>query len=142
MGDRRAALVAQAQGLEQRISNLIEAIEVGGVRAGDVAARLAELTDSKARIKQELDALDVQTTRLQPVKVTPEQVAGLVEGLLTTLNEGTARERRAMLRAFVLEIKVFPDHGELTYLPPLPIGQDQSPATPIVRFSAGAEEGI
>ncbi len=105
-------MLAQRQGLEQRINNLIEAIETGGVRAGDVAARLAELTDHKTRIEHELDALDTRTERLQPVKVTPEQVSSLVEGLLTTLSEGTVRERRAMLRAFILEIKVFPDHGE------------------------------
>ncbi|MBU0496256.1 MAG: recombinase zinc beta ribbon domain-containing protein [Chloroflexi bacterium] len=131
--DQRAALVRQLAGLEQRIANILDAIETLGIGAGDVAMRLQDLTARKKRVELELDALTQQLARLRPLEATPAQIQALVESFQTTITSSPLFERQELLRSFVQEIKIWPDRGQISYLPPI-----VSPAATAAGFQRSA----
>jgi chromosome segregation ATPase len=115
----RDDLHRQLAGLDQRIGNILDAVEQLGVAAGDVAERLADLTARKKRVELEFDALEQQMALLRLLTVTSAQIRALIADLHHTLAASTMTERQALLRSFIQQIEIWPDHGQIEYLPPV-----------------------
>jgi hypothetical protein len=107
--DLTASLEAQLVETRQRISRLVDAL-AGGADLSSVRERLAELEREGGRLEGEL--LE-QSRRAAAVATRPEDLSSAIEELIgaverfpEVLESGSDEERKAVVRAFLQEIRV------------------------------------
>ncbi len=111
-------LKKELRSLERKIQNLIEGLEVGGLRE-EISKRIEERQHEKAQVLSRLAQLEAGQPEVP--NLTKDQIVAYLEGLHEALSQG-GMEGRKYLRRMVQRIEVYRDYGVLTYSFPLEDG--------------------
>ena len=103
--DHTGPLEAQLAGTRQQISRLVDAL-AGGANLSSVRGRLAELEREEARLQDELERNRSVPTPPGDLSATIHDLIGALERFPEVLESGNDEERKAIVRAFLQEIRV------------------------------------
>ena len=134
----KETIMSEIAGVEQRLSNLYNAIENGNIEFNLLKPRLQELSfkhDSLLARKVEIETnLSVRRTE----SASPEVVARYVDDLREFIDGSDLTERRAFIKSFVREVEVMGEEGHIRYSFPIPPDDHEDErlgVLPIVRYS-------
>lgn len=114
------SLKKELRSLERKIQNLMDGLEVGGLRE-EISKRIEERQHEKAQVLSRLARLEADQPEVP--NLTKEQIVAYLEGLHEALLQGV--EGRKYLRRMVQRIEVYRDYGVLTYSFPLEDGRTE-----------------
>ena len=103
--DLTGALEAQLAGTRQQIGRLVDAL-AGGADLSSVRGRLAELEREEARLQAELEQNRSVPTPPGDLSATIHDLIGALDRFPEVLESGNDEERKAVVRAFLQEIRV------------------------------------
>jgi site-specific DNA recombinase len=113
-------VVNEVTGVEQRLSNLYNAIENGDINYSLLKPRLLELKEQHDKLLTRKAELEAILSERKMELVSPGLVKSYVEDLHQLLDNSDLSERRAFIKSFVKEIKVDQNEGQIKYTFPVP----------------------
>lgn len=108
----------QLRDVEKRIQNIYEAIETASLDASLITERLKELQEQRTVLQSRIEDAGQSEQECQPVEYTDEDIRNHIRNLNELLVNGDFEERKAFLRGFVKEIRVWNDRIEVDYTVP------------------------
>ena len=119
-------IISEISRVEQRLSNLYNAIENGNIEFHLLKPRLQELRVQHDRLLTRKSELDGLMSQRKIELVSPEVVRKYVKDLHQFIDTNDLLERKTFIRSFVKEIKVTGNEGRIKYtFPILPDNQEE-----------------
>ena len=116
MTNQRDRLESQLEGLDRRITRLLDAIEAG--QGELVQERLSERQEERRHVTGCLEAVSAEIARSR-LQISPEALRYLVDNMSEVLASSDPVKVRRLLRTFIARVEASRDGGTLYYVFPV-----------------------